>query len=93
MAGAGEDPAGTAAVDPGVALRLVAAAAWHVVQERQIHDFPRVLALLEAVWDAAPDLVHYRHLAKLRLGLQAKVSRSRKASWTVLGHRSTESPP
>ncbi|XP_053117292.1 TERF1-interacting nuclear factor 2 isoform X2 [Hemicordylus capensis] len=62
-----------AAPDPCVALRLVAAAAWHVVQERRIRDFPRVLALLDAVGEVAPNLVHYRHLAKLRLGLQAKV--------------------
>uniref|UniRef100_A0A670KCD1 TERF1-interacting nuclear factor 2 N-terminal domain-containing protein n=1 Tax=Podarcis muralis TaxID=64176 RepID=A0A670KCD1_PODMU len=63
-----------AAPDPCVALRLVAAAAWHVVQKQQVHDFPRVLALLAAVKEAAPDLVHFRHYAKLRLGLQAKVS-------------------
>lgn len=62
-----------AALDPCAALRLVAAAAWHTVQEHRIQDFSRVLALLEAVEDAAPDLVHYRHLAKLRLGLQAEV--------------------
>ncbi|XP_061448130.1 TERF1-interacting nuclear factor 2 isoform X2 [Rhineura floridana] len=62
-----------AASEPCIALRLVAAAAWHVVRERQVHDFPQVLALLAAVGEAAPDLVHFRHLAKLRLGLQAKV--------------------
>ncbi|XP_054850873.1 TERF1-interacting nuclear factor 2 isoform X2 [Eublepharis macularius] len=61
------------ALDPSTALRLVAAAAWHTVREHWIQDFSRVLALLEAVEDAAPDLVHYRHLAKLRLGLQAEV--------------------
>nr|XP_028559201.1 TERF1-interacting nuclear factor 2 isoform X2 [Podarcis muralis] len=64
---------GGAAPDPCVALRLVAAAAWHVVQKQQVHDFPRVLALLAAVKEVAPDLVHFRHYAKLRLGLQAKV--------------------
>ncbi|XP_060111371.1 TERF1-interacting nuclear factor 2 isoform X2 [Heteronotia binoei] len=62
-----------AALDPYMALRLVAAAAWHTVREHRIQDFSCVLALLEAVEDAAPDLVHYRHLAKLRLGLQAQV--------------------
>ncbi|XP_015261852.1 PREDICTED: TERF1-interacting nuclear factor 2 isoform X2 [Gekko japonicus] len=62
-----------AALDPCSALRLVAAAAWHTVREHRIQDFSRVLRLLEAVEDAAPELVHYRHLAKLRLGLQAKV--------------------
>nr|XP_034991808.1 TERF1-interacting nuclear factor 2 isoform X3 [Zootoca vivipara] len=67
------EAAARAAPDPCVALRLVAAAAWHVVQKQQVNDFPRVLALLEAVNEAAPDLVHFRHLAKLQLGLQAKV--------------------
>ncbi|XP_077169003.1 TERF1-interacting nuclear factor 2 isoform X2 [Paroedura picta] len=62
-----------AALDPCTALRLVSAAAWHTVREHQVQDFSRVLRLLEAVEDAAPDLVHYRHLAKLRLGLQAMV--------------------
>nr|XP_056719632.1 TERF1-interacting nuclear factor 2 [Euleptes europaea] len=61
------------AIDPCTALRLVAAAAWHTVREHRIQDFSRVLTLLEAVEDASPDLVHYRHLAKLRLGLQAEV--------------------
>nr|XP_060635953.1 TERF1-interacting nuclear factor 2 isoform X1 [Anolis sagrei ordinatus]XP_060635955.1 TERF1-interacting nuclear factor 2 isoform X1 [Anolis sagrei ordinatus] len=65
-----EEPEGH---DPFVALRLVAAASWHVVEERQVCDFPRVLAMLEAVGEAAPDLVHFRHLAKVQLGLQAKV--------------------
>ncbi|XP_066484112.1 TERF1-interacting nuclear factor 2 isoform X6 [Tiliqua scincoides] len=72
MADRGEEE-GLAPPDPCIALRLVTAAAWHAVQERQVHSFPQVLALLDAVWEAAPGLVHYRHLAKLRLGLQAKV--------------------
>uniref|UniRef100_A0A6J0V1W3 TERF1-interacting nuclear factor 2 isoform X1 n=2 Tax=Pogona vitticeps TaxID=103695 RepID=A0A6J0V1W3_9SAUR len=61
------------ACEPSVALQLVAAASWHVVRERHVHSFPRVLALLEAVGEAAPDLVHFRHFVKVRLGLQAKV--------------------
>ncbi|XP_062993442.1 TERF1-interacting nuclear factor 2 isoform X2 [Elgaria multicarinata webbii] len=68
-----EEVAKAQAPDPCVALRLVAAAAWHVVRERQVHNFPRVLVLLEAVAEAAPNLVHFRHLIKLRLGLQAKI--------------------
>ncbi|KAM6453121.1 TERF1-interacting nuclear factor 2 isoform 5-T5 [Liasis olivaceus] len=66
-AAAAEGPA------PAASLRLVAAAAWHVVRERRVPDFPRVLALLEAVGEAAPELVPFQHLAKLRLGLQAKI--------------------
>ncbi|XP_044276895.1 TERF1-interacting nuclear factor 2 isoform X2 [Varanus komodoensis] len=77
MAAAAEEERGAAAAteaaDPCVALRLVAAAAWHVVQKRQADNLPRVLVLLEAVADAAPNLVHFRHFVKLRLGLQAKI--------------------
>uniref|UniRef100_A0A8C8S1M1 TERF1-interacting nuclear factor 2 N-terminal domain-containing protein n=1 Tax=Pelusios castaneus TaxID=367368 RepID=A0A8C8S1M1_9SAUR len=82
MAGNDARPSGRAArgsapnppgQDPGPALRLVAAAAWHVVRARQVRDFPRVLGLLEAVGRAAPDAVRFRHYARLRLGLQAAV--------------------
>ncbi|XP_063157687.1 TERF1-interacting nuclear factor 2 isoform X2 [Candoia aspera] len=66
-AAAAEGPA------PAAALRLVAAAAWHVVRQRRAPDFARALAFLEAVGQAAPDLVPFQHLAKLRLGLQAKI--------------------
>ncbi|XP_042331168.1 TERF1-interacting nuclear factor 2 isoform X2 [Sceloporus undulatus] len=59
--------------EPCVAVRLVSAAAWHVLHKRQVYNYPRVLALLETIGEAAPDLVHFRHLAKIRLGLQAKV--------------------
>ncbi|XP_038226276.1 TERF1-interacting nuclear factor 2 isoform X3 [Dermochelys coriacea] len=59
--------------DPCAPLRLAAAAAWQVVRARQVRDFPRVLGLLEAVGQAAPDIVRFRHYARLRLGLQAAV--------------------
>uniref|UniRef100_A0A8D0HQG5 TERF1-interacting nuclear factor 2 N-terminal domain-containing protein n=1 Tax=Sphenodon punctatus TaxID=8508 RepID=A0A8D0HQG5_SPHPU len=59
--------------DSCASLRLVAAAAWHTVRERETRDYPRVLGLLGAVGEAAPNLVRYRHFAKLRLGLQAAV--------------------
>ncbi|XP_050774905.1 TERF1-interacting nuclear factor 2 isoform X2 [Gopherus flavomarginatus] len=59
--------------DPCTPLRLAAAAAWQVMRARQVRDFPRVLGLLEAVGQAAPDVVFFRHYARLRLGLQAAV--------------------
>ncbi|XP_073164723.1 TERF1-interacting nuclear factor 2 isoform X4 [Lepidochelys kempii] len=61
--------------DPCAPLRLAAAAAWQVVRARQVRDFPRVLGLLEAVGRAAPDIVCFRHYARLRLGLQAATPR------------------
>lgn len=60
-------------LDPCAPLRLAAAAAWQVMRARQVRDFPRVLGLLEAVGQAAPDVVFFRHYARLRLGLQAAV--------------------
>ncbi|XP_058039283.1 TERF1-interacting nuclear factor 2 isoform X2 [Ahaetulla prasina] len=72
----GDDRAGEAASEGpcgAVALRVVAAAAWHVVRGRRFADFPRVLTFLENVAEAAPELVPFQHLAKLRLGLQAKI--------------------
>ncbi|XP_053901337.1 TERF1-interacting nuclear factor 2 isoform X2 [Malaclemys terrapin pileata] len=59
--------------DPCAPLRLAAVAAWQVMRARQVRDFPRVLGLLEAVGQAAPDVVFFRHYARLRLGLQAAV--------------------
>ncbi|XP_032073665.1 TERF1-interacting nuclear factor 2 [Thamnophis elegans] len=72
----GDDPPGEAASEgpcPAEALRVVAAAAWHVVCARRFPDFPRALTFLENVAVAAPDLVPFRHLIRLRLGLQAKI--------------------
>lgn len=62
-----------AAAATAVSLRVVAAAAWHVIRGRRFSDFPRVLSFLESLAEAAPELVPFQHLAKLRLGLQAKV--------------------
>lgn len=66
-----------------VSLRVVAAAAWHVVRHRRFSDFPRVVTFLQSVAEAAPELVPFQHLAKLRLGLQAKVG----------GRRGGQGPP
>ncbi|XP_026577734.1 TERF1-interacting nuclear factor 2 isoform X2 [Pseudonaja textilis] len=71
-----DDPPGEATSEgpcAAVSLRVVAAAAWHVVRGRSFSDFPRVLTFLEKVAEAAPELVPFQHLAKLRLGLKAKI--------------------
>ncbi|XP_074838436.1 TERF1-interacting nuclear factor 2 isoform X2 [Carettochelys insculpta] len=75
MAGSdvGENGQAAGGPEPCTPLRLAAAAAWQVVRARQLGDFPRVLGLLEAVGQAAPDLVRFRHHARLRLGLQAAI--------------------
>ncbi|XP_014381669.1 TERF1-interacting nuclear factor 2 isoform X2 [Alligator sinensis] len=67
---AGSDKGGDGAA---LGLRLALAAAWHVVRARQTRDYPQALGLLEAVGQAAPDAVAFRHYAKLCLGLQAAV--------------------
>ncbi|KAM3821777.1 TERF1-interacting nuclear factor 2 isoform 2-T2 [Vipera latastei] len=69
----GDGPAGEVAATAAVSLRVVAAAAWHVVRQRRFSDFPRVVTFLQSVAEAAPELVPFQHLAKLRLGLQAKI--------------------
>uniref|UniRef100_A0A8B9R6Z1 TERF1-interacting nuclear factor 2 N-terminal domain-containing protein n=1 Tax=Anas platyrhynchos TaxID=8839 RepID=A0A8B9R6Z1_ANAPL len=59
---------------PWVPLRLALAGAWHALRGRSLGQFPRVLRVLEAVGRAAPAALHFRHWARLRLGLQAAVS-------------------
>ncbi|XP_069094256.1 TERF1-interacting nuclear factor 2 isoform X2 [Pleurodeles waltl] len=53
--------------------QLAAAASWHVVRCRQFSHFTHVLEFLEMMNAAAPDLVAYRHFAKLTLGLKASI--------------------
>ncbi|XP_071885885.1 uncharacterized protein [Anas platyrhynchos] len=60
-------------VSPWVPLRLALAGAWHALRGRSLGQFPRVLRVLEAVGRAAPAALHFRHWARLRLGLQAAV--------------------
>ncbi|XP_077764858.1 TERF1-interacting nuclear factor 2 isoform X1 [Canis aureus] len=71
----GAEPAATA-TPPGAgpaALRLAAAACWHVVRGRCVEHFPRVLQFLRSLRAAAPGLVRYRHHERLCMGLNAKV--------------------
>ncbi|XP_069490078.1 TERF1-interacting nuclear factor 2 isoform X5 [Ambystoma mexicanum] len=53
--------------------QLAAAASWHVVRCRRVAQYPRVLEFLEMMYTAAPELVAYRHYAKLTLGLKALI--------------------
>ncbi|XP_078501062.1 TERF1-interacting nuclear factor 2 isoform X2 [Lissotriton helveticus] len=53
--------------------QLAAAASWHVVRCRRFAHFPHVLEFLEMMNAVAPDLVAYRHYAKLTLGLKAAI--------------------
>ncbi|XP_053558345.1 TERF1-interacting nuclear factor 2 [Bombina bombina] len=54
-------------------LSVTAAAVWHVLRCRMTAHFPRVLNFIDIIYKAAPDLLHYRHYAKLSLGLRAKI--------------------
>ncbi|XP_063313225.1 TERF1-interacting nuclear factor 2 isoform X1 [Pelobates fuscus] len=54
-------------------LAITAAACWNVLKFRRFIYFPQVLEFLECVYRTAPDLLHYRHFAKLALGLRATV--------------------
>ncbi|XP_043914338.1 TERF1-interacting nuclear factor 2 isoform X2 [Protopterus annectens] len=54
-------------------LHLAAAAVWHTVQKRQTHHYSKAVEFVEAINDSAPDLVSFRHYAKLSMGLKAKV--------------------
>lgn len=75
LTGGGRVPALTPPpFSPWVPLRLALAGAWHALRGRSLGQFPRVLRVLEAVGRAAPAALHFRHWARLRLGLQAAVS-------------------
>ncbi|XP_070585882.1 TERF1-interacting nuclear factor 2 isoform X2 [Erythrolamprus reginae] len=73
----GDNPANERAgfvnVCGATALRLVAASVWHVVRRRCFTDFPQVLTFVTTVAQAAPELMPYREVAKLQMGLKAKI--------------------
>ncbi|XP_070585884.1 TERF1-interacting nuclear factor 2 isoform X4 [Erythrolamprus reginae] len=74
----GDNPANERAgfvnVCGATALRLVAASVWHVVRRRCFTDFPQVLTFVTTVAQAAPELMPYREVAKLQMGLKAKTA-------------------
>ncbi|XP_063769730.1 TERF1-interacting nuclear factor 2 isoform X2 [Pseudophryne corroboree] len=53
-------------------LSISAAACWCVLRSRNVSHFHRVLDFLNAIYRATPDLLHFRHYAKLSLGLRAE---------------------
>ncbi|XP_069044835.1 TERF1-interacting nuclear factor 2 isoform X2 [Lepisosteus oculatus] len=54
-------------------LRLVCATVWDVVRRRDLVHYGKVLEFLETVRNAVPEILTYRHMAKLTLGLRAKM--------------------
>ncbi|XP_053323883.1 TERF1-interacting nuclear factor 2 [Spea bombifrons] len=54
-------------------VAITAAACWHVLSARKFSYFPKILDFLECIYRTAPDLFHYRHYAKLSLGLRARI--------------------
>ncbi|KAM4707674.1 TERF1-interacting nuclear factor 2 isoform 2-T2 [Discoglossus pictus] len=54
-------------------LSITAAAVWHVLRSRKTSHFPKVLDFVECIHKATPDLLRYRHYAKLTLGLRATI--------------------
>ncbi|XP_059807472.1 uncharacterized protein LOC132381850 isoform X3 [Hypanus sabinus] len=54
-------------------LQVTVLAVWVCALRRDVSGYHRVLELLQTLSTAAPGLVSYRHLAKLQLGLKAKM--------------------
>ncbi|XP_018097695.1 TERF1 (TRF1)-interacting nuclear factor 2 L homeolog isoform X1 [Xenopus laevis] len=54
-------------------LPAVTSAIWQVMQRRETQHFGRVLEFLELVHAQVPDLLCYRHHAKLSVGLRGKM--------------------
>ncbi|XP_062895181.1 uncharacterized protein LOC134341254 isoform X2 [Mobula hypostoma] len=54
-------------------LQVTVLAVWVCVLRRDVSSYERVLELLQTLSGAAPGLVSNRHLAKLQLGLKAKM--------------------
>ncbi|XP_066578989.1 TERF1-interacting nuclear factor 2 [Amia ocellicauda] len=54
-------------------LRLISAAVWTAVRRRDVVHYGKVADLVTAVRETTPDLLTYRHTAKLTLGLRARV--------------------
>uniref|UniRef100_A0A8C5QJZ1 TERF1-interacting nuclear factor 2 N-terminal domain-containing protein n=1 Tax=Leptobrachium leishanense TaxID=445787 RepID=A0A8C5QJZ1_9ANUR len=63
------------ALDPDIAseLLVVARAVWQVMRKRDTQHFGRVLEFLEVIRSQTPDMLCYRHHAKLSLGIKGKI--------------------
>ncbi|MGH0175218.1 UNVERIFIED_CONTAM: hypothetical protein FKN15_069393, partial [Acipenser sinensis] len=53
-------------------IRLVSAAMWRVVSRREARHYGKVVEFVEMVFEVAPEILNYRHRAKITLGLRAK---------------------
>ncbi|KAK1797233.1 hypothetical protein P4O66_008617 [Electrophorus voltai] len=54
-------------------LRLVSAAVWKVMQQRDVMHYGRLEEFVTSVSETVPGLLSYRHQAKLTVGLQARL--------------------
>ena len=54
-------------------LRLVSAALWQVVQQRDVMDYGLVEEFVTTVLEIVPDMMSYRERVQLIMGLRAQV--------------------
>ncbi|XP_039603836.1 uncharacterized protein LOC120525529 isoform X1 [Polypterus senegalus] len=54
-------------------LRITSAALWLVMKHRDTRNYGKLIDFVDMVCDAAPEILSYRHRAKLTLGLRAKI--------------------
>ncbi|KAL7880498.1 hypothetical protein SRHO_G00027520 [Serrasalmus rhombeus] len=54
-------------------LRLVSAAVWKVMQQRDVRHYGKLEEFVTSVSETVPGLLNYRHQAKLTLGLRAQL--------------------
>ncbi|XP_028649556.2 TERF1-interacting nuclear factor 2 [Erpetoichthys calabaricus] len=54
-------------------LRITSAALWLVMKHRDTRHYGKLIDFVDMVCDAAPEILSYRHRAKLTLGLRAKI--------------------
>ncbi|XP_057198145.1 TERF1-interacting nuclear factor 2 isoform X2 [Triplophysa rosa] len=52
-------------------LRLVSASMWKVMQQRDAVHYGKLEEIVTSICDTVPGLLHYRHQARLSMGLQA----------------------
>ncbi|XP_062850396.1 TERF1-interacting nuclear factor 2 isoform X2 [Trichomycterus rosablanca] len=54
-------------------LRLVSAAMWKVMQQRDVMHYGKLVEFLTSISESVPGLLTYRHQAKLTIGLQSRL--------------------
>ncbi|XP_073515730.1 TERF1-interacting nuclear factor 2 [Phyllobates terribilis] len=60
-------------VDSGSSVSVLIKATWLVMKKRDVQNFGRILEFLELTHEQVPDLLCYRHHAKLSTGLRGKI--------------------